>query len=522
MSKLILLLKTYAKLYLGALAKKTNKKEYLSGGLILLFIGVIFIWMFSSMAYTTIYEFMKLDPPAPVYALYVLTSTGLIFMVLIVVLKGTSFKKSNDHDLLLSLPISKFIIVLSKILKEYLFDFVSLLFIIMPGYVCYYIFVPNTSFLVVVFGLVVVLLLTLISNAIAIIMNTTISKLTRKLKNAEIFQTIISVLITLCFLVFYFIFNVSMTNSPSFIDKFVNIFLIKWIVNFIAYHSFVDFIFLFILCVIPFIFAVWIEVHEFNKHNSVRVSNQKDLIYKEKNVTMHLFRNECSRYFRSSVYVLNTIIGSFFIFLCAGLIIGFGKERIETMITTLVPNPEMFLSSINGIIVIMITLVSATVITTSASISIEGKYFWILKAHPIDEKQIFNSKLLLNILLAGVPAIISSVALGFVIGFKYLPFMLILSLSSVVNASILGLMNNLKYYRFDWKDESEIIKQSMAVLISMATSIVPGVLILVGFIAIPVNEFIYFGIASLLFVFYDIFMYKRLITKGVKRFKNIN
>ena len=116
----------------------------------------------------------------------------------------------------------------------------------MPGYVCYYIFVPDTSFLVVVFGLVVVLLLTLISNAIAIIMNTTIAKLTRKLKNAEIFQTIISVLITLCFLVFYFIFNVSMTNSPSFIDKFINIFIIKWIVNFIAYHSVIDFIYLFI------------------------------------------------------------------------------------------------------------------------------------------------------------------------------------------------------------------------------------------------------------------------------------
>ena len=100
--------------------------------------------------------------------------------------------------------------------------------------------------------------------------------------------------------------------------------------------------------------------------------------------------------------------------------------------------------------------------------------------------------------------------------------MIILSLSSVVNASILGLMNNLKYYRFDWKDESEVIKQSMSVLISMGTAIVPGVLILVGFIAIPLKDLIYLGIASLIFVLYDILMYRRLMTKGVERFKSIN
>ena len=39
-------------------------------------------------------------------------------MLLIVVLKGTNFKKSNDHNLLLSLPLSKTTIVLSKILKD--------------------------------------------------------------------------------------------------------------------------------------------------------------------------------------------------------------------------------------------------------------------------------------------------------------------------------------------------------------------------------------------------------------------
>ena len=129
MNKLLLLLKTYGKIYLGSIARKGNKKETISGGAIVLVIGLVFMVMFTSMSITTIEQFLELDPPEPIYALYVLTSTGIIFMLLIVVLKGTNFKKSNDHDLLLSLPLSKTTIVLSKILKDYFatFDFCDIL-----------------------------------------------------------------------------------------------------------------------------------------------------------------------------------------------------------------------------------------------------------------------------------------------------------------------------------------------------------------------------------------------------------
>ena len=120
MNKLLLLLKTYGKIYLGAIARKSNKKESLSGATIVLIISAVFIFLFASMSVTTIEQFLQLDPPQPELSLYVLSATGIIFMLLIVVIKGTNFKKSNDHDLLLSLPLSKTIIVLSKILKDYL------------------------------------------------------------------------------------------------------------------------------------------------------------------------------------------------------------------------------------------------------------------------------------------------------------------------------------------------------------------------------------------------------------------
>ena len=524
MNKLLLLLKTYGKIYLGAIARKGNKKETLSGGALILIISAIFIVLFTSMSVTTIEQFLQLDPPAPEYALYVLTSTGIIFMLLIVVIKGTNFKKSNDHDLLLSLPINKSVIVLSKILKDYLFDLISLIMIMLPGYVCYYFLVSDASFMIVINGLVVIILLTFLSNSIAMLMNFVIAKLTRNLKNAQIIQTLVSVFITIVFLVFYFIFNMSISNSPDFVELFIDFYPIRLVVDVIANSNLLSYIILFLMCVIPFAFTVMLEVYDFN-HQENFVSNAKQqLTYKKRNVFISLFKNETSRYFRSTVYVLNTIIGSFFILLSAGLLVGFGKERLEGMIVTFMPNASSLLNNLNVIIVLALMLVSATVITTSASISIEGKHLWILKVHPVDEKLVFFAKIFLNLLLGGIPSIIASLIVSFSIGFEYLPFMLILMLLSVLFAATIGLINNLKHYKLDWNDEQEVVKQGMAVLISMGIAVVPGLVLFIGYFAVMnfINPFIYLAISCLVMIIIDGLLLNYLLTKGVKRFKAIN
>lgn len=525
MNKLLLLLKTYGKIYLGSIARKGNKKETLSGGALVLIISAVFIVLFTSMSITTIEQFLQLDPPEPEFALYVLTSTGIIFMLLIVVIKGTNFKKSNDHDLLLSLPFSKTTIVLSKILKDYLFDLISLILIMMPGYVCYYILVKEASVLIIINGLFVIILLTFLSNSIAILMNFVIAKLTRNLRNAEIIQTLVSVFITIVFLVFYFVFNMSLSHSPDFVEVFVDFYPIKVVVDVIANNNLLSWLILIVCCLLPFSLAVMLEVYDFNHQNSFTTSTRKELTFKKRNVFITLFKNEASRYFRSTIYVLNTIIGSFFILLTALLLVGFGKARLEDMIITFMPNADDFVKHLNVIIVLVLMLVSATVITTSASISIEGKHLWILRVHPVSEKHIFAAKIFLNLLLGGIPAIVASIIVSFSIGFEYLPFMIILTLLSTLFAATQGLINNLKYYKLDWKDEQEIVKQGMAVLISMGLAVVPGIILFVLYFAVfmnLVNPFIYLLIACLIMLIIDGVLLYHLFTKGIKKFKEIN
>lgn len=523
MNKLLLLLKTYGKVYLGSISKKSNKKEYFSGGALVIAISLLFIVLFSSTAVTTISQFLQLDPPEPIFALYVLTSTGLVFMLLTVVLRGTNFKKSNDHELLLSLPFTRTEIVLSKILKDYLFDFLSLLLIMMPGYVCYYVMVKDTSISVIINGVIVIILLTFFANAIAIFLSTFISKLTRKLKHKDVIRTLISVIITILFIVFYYVTNMSMTSSVDFIDKYLNFYPLKWIVEFIALNDIVSLLCLICGCVIPFVIAVLITVYNFNHPESGFVSSKKTLTYKKSSVTKNLFKNEVGRYFRSTIYVINTIIGALFVLLFGFLISGFGLDRITSMIETLMPNPESYIKHLNVIIILMFMLVASMTITTSAAISIEGKHFWILKAHPIKEKHIFNAKLLLNLIIGGIPIIISSIVLSFVIGFEYFPFLLLLPLLSLSFSALFGLINNLKYYKLDWKDEQEIIKQGMSVLVSLGTGILPILVIVVIYLLCNsfINPFIFLGIVLIIMMFLNYLLYHYLLTKGVKRFRNI-
>ena len=317
----------------------------------------------------------------------------------------------------------------------------------------------------------------------------------------------------------------SLMNAPDLVENLYKFYPLKLVVSALAFSDVMSLLILCAICIVPFIIAVFFEVLDFN-HPVNKVNNsKKELTYNKRSVMFHLFKNESKRYFKSTIYVLNTIIGAFFILLSSALMTGFGKERIESIITMYLPNVDNLLAHINAIIVMIVSVTSSTVITTSASISIEGKHFWILKAHPIDVKDIFKAKMLLNILLGGIPSVIGAILLVFVVGISYLPFAVILMLSSVVFSAIIGLIFNLKYYNLDWKDEQEIVKQGMAVLISMAVAILPGAIILVAYLAglmMVVNPYIYLAIACILMILVDVILLRYLFTKGVEKFKSIN
>lgn len=524
MRDLGLLLKNYLKVYIGGFTSK-SKRSYFSGAIMILLFGLLFIFLFASTAYTTIEEIVKLGLD-PSISLYAMTAIGLLFMLLIMLLKGTNTRKFNDANILIPLPINKYIVVFSKILRDFLFDFVSLLAVMMPGYVVYSIKsgAPR-AYLVIIFGFILVLLLSLLSNAVSLFLSSILQALTRKFKHGNVIQTIINVFLTIIFLIFYYYFmtKIQQADADS-INILMSIKPLAALVSILVGPNIGNLLIVIAICVIPFIISVIYSTLTFNRNYKGYVNTNKELVFVENNVVKDLCHREINRYFNSTSYVLNTIIGGLFLILFSFLVLIIGKDRIIEMITLYMPDGVLkYLTNIDVLIIIIMGLITSTIITTSASISLEGKNLWILKANPINEKDIFYSKLLLNIIIGIIPILISSIIICVRIGFIYLPFIIVLLVLFLIWTSLNGLLINLKYPKLEFRDEQEVIKQSMSIFISFITSIIPGIILIGVFFVFlfNLNAFISLGIMIGIILLIDVIAYEILMKKGIRQFKEM-
>ena len=100
--------------------------------------------------------------------------------------------------------------------------------------------------------------------------------------------------------------------------------------------------------------------------------------------------------------------------------------------------------------------------TTAASVSLEGKNWWITQTLPLRTKDVFNAKVLLNLILI-CPFYVVSVVLQ-IIALKpdaiQLIGIIVIPVCVAVFNVIFGLTLNLKFPKFNWENEVVIVKQS--------------------------------------------------------------
>ena len=194
-----------------------------------------------------------------------------------------------------------------------------------------------------------------------------------------------------------------------------------------------------------------------------------------------LFTIERKRFFGSTAWVINTIIGAVLI-VVLGIV---GVALSETLI--------LFLNaaSMTGIAPIVITglLVFCATIspTTSCAISMEGKQIWISKTLPVSAKDWLNAKLLMNLLLFGPPMVIAitllSIAYRSMLNAVDVLGIVLMPVAALLFTTVFGLYVNGAMPRLDWKTDTEGVKQSGAVLIAVlvglglaAASVLPALL----------------------------------------------
>ncbi|WOO36269.1 hypothetical protein R2R35_21115 [Anaerocolumna sp. AGMB13020] len=228
-----------------------------------------------------------------------------------------------------------------------------------------------------------------------------------------------------------------------------------------------------------------------------------------------LFIKELKRYFASVNYVLNT---------------GFGPVLLTVMcIVQLFLKPEQLdgflgmdgaLDYLRHFLPQFMAFCIAMTCISASSLSLEGKNLWLMKSLPVTAKTIFNSKIALNLVMTIPFCMLDGIllAIGLKLGTSEVLALLMLPIAISFYTSVAGLYFNLLLPKFDWSTEITVIKQSIAVLVTMFTG--GGLLMLpvaTAFILPDITSLTAIGISSVLIVIVTGILYASLQKTGQKK-----
>ncbi|MCM1260163.1 MAG: hypothetical protein NC182_04400 [Prevotella sp.] len=468
----------------------------------------------------------------PELAIYSFSTTALMFMFMLIVTESTGIKKTTDEEMLLSLPIQKGAIITAKVLYYLIFDFVVIFILVYPAYIMYGIIVEGTIFPFATRGLVLILLCTLFGAGISGIIATFLSRLTMRLRHSGIIQSIFGMALMVIFVIVYIAFSFTSQNSTTAVQVY-EFYPIQLLSRFILEGSVTSLLIMILCAMIPFVLSVMLKAYFLGKQVSTYQSKNHELSFEESTIRKSLYKKEMNKYFSIPIYVSNTAFGPIFMIMIAILITVMGKPHFIHLIENLLSVgyidgevPENLMKVVDsyfniGVVCIMAMMISFSP-TTAASISLEGKELWILKAHPIPIKDVFISKILVNISIGIIPAILSSILLSTQLGIAYLPILCIVLIEVLWISSVIGLYANLSLPKLNWESEVEAVKQGIAVLLSMGLNLICilAPIIIINVIGIN-SEWLMMGALILIYVGVGLIWTYVLKKKGMQLYQKL-
>ena len=180
-----------------------------------------------------------------------------------------------------------------------------------------------------------------------------------------------------------------------------------------------------------------------------------------------LLRKETGRFFNTPIYLFNTAFGlillaAFTVFTCL---------QGDRMLTWLARETGLALTGADlyGVTVGTVCLLLGTVSTTSVSLSLEGRCFWLLKSLPIPASRLLGAKVWFNLLVGWPVTAVCSAALWWSQGFTPLQGAALLLVSAGVAAltSLGGAAANLRFPRLDAANDTIVCKQSLSAVLGI-------------------------------------------------------
>ena len=466
---------------------KLNKKKNKS----IIFITTIFIILFLIIfalltLYLVLFEsiFAQAGHPEVVLLMAITISAVMVFFTNLSLANSYIFR-TKDYDLLMSIPIKESDIVISKLISLYIYNFVFVFSIMTGAYIAYIVY-NDFDIVFTLLYFISLLFAPLIPIGISSIIAFLLGyiPLSQKIKN--IFSTILYAGLFIIFSIAYTsIMKSSETELMNQIGFLSTIFKKVYFMTGTIFEgfynkdiiSFIIFITSSLIVMIIFIIIVSKTFKHFNNYTNRKKINKTYKLNSEKYSTnsevKSLFIKEFRQYINIPSYIMNTIVGPILSLVCTITLSTQLLEGAGSLLGSIV-NPENIDEYAMGLLGVVLILLMSLTSTSSSSISLEGKRFWIIKSLPVKTSSVFISKILLNVIIF-VPFIIIDVIIASII-IKCSVFMsilvLVMNIFMALAFSIYGLYINILLPKFNYESPIKVVKQSSAVLVVMITSFI--------------------------------------------------
>lgn len=382
--------------------------------------------------------------------------------------------KAKDNELLLSMPIPPRVIILVRMATVFLTSLVSCAIAWTPSLAAYVInmgFSPTVLFSHVLMLFVLTALVTVVTSVLGWL----IALVSRFFRN----KSLVTVVLSLVFIAGYFVFYSRMNRIIN--TVIANLDKIEaamhgwgWPLMQIGRAANGEILPLALIILLAAgLFALMYFVLSKTLFSVLTSTGKvKKAVYREKrarlgSVGSALLKREFAHFLSCPTLILNTGLGALMVVAGAiaavikapairDFLAGFGFTGILSYAVRLLP-------------MLLVSLVVSMDCFTSSSVSLEGKRIWLIQTMPVPAAKVLRVKELTHFLINGVPAVIASVALCFVVRCSVAETVLsaVGSLVFIWMTAAFGLMMNLIKPNLEWTNESVPIKQGLPVLFSM-------------------------------------------------------
>ena len=441
-------------------------------------LGAIIMIAFLGLYLSGLYSFMLMDVLAPLHMevlVFIFMGIGalvggLLFTTFAV--KGVVFG-GKDNDLLLSMPVSSTVLMASRVTAIYLENLVFSLFVLLPaGVVCLLTTQSGVGFSLLFWVRLVIaaLALPLLDTALSVLLGALVAFLSTKAAGGALGQNIVMGVYLAA--VFYFSFNLSgmlqelSANAAGVQDSLTWAAPILWMGEGIMGDWGLLLAFA-VCCALPFALVVLGLGRVYRQavtafqaraaRNDYRLSAQSASGQKKA-----LLMKEARRFFGTPMYFWNAGIGLVML-LAGGAAALVMRDDLREMVRIVGPSVAMPMAGA----VIGFCLCSCVI--TAPSISIEGRYLWILREAPIKEDTLLWIKVGFQ-LLASLPCTVFAVVC--ITAALELPLwqgavLLAATVIFAIGQAMFGMLVGLAFPKLDAVNETVVIKQSLATMLAM-------------------------------------------------------